>query len=81
MDIHSCGRWPADVTVDEIGGALPSLTALDVGFAECRPVHIVDLQRLLIAKNARNVQLRHLDLSQVMAYMDFDPAVYALAEG
>ena len=81
MDIHSCGRWPADVTVDEIGGALPSLTALDVGFAECRPVHIVDLQRLLIAKNDRNVHLRHLDLSQVMAYMDFDPAVYALAEG
>ena len=75
------GPWPAGVTVDEIGGALPSLTALDVGFAECRPVNIVDLQRLLIAKNDRNVHLRHLDLSQVMAYMDFDPAVYALAEG
>lgn len=87
--VLDCARWPAGVTVDEIGGALPSLTALDMGFAECRPVNIVDLQRLLLSntvrprtfQNHRDVQLRHLDLSQVMAYMDFDPGVHALAEG
>ena len=47
---HTYGQggrsWPAGVTVDQIGGALPSLTALDVGFADCIPVRVVDLHRL-----------------------------------
>lgn len=73
--------WPAGVTVDQIGGALPSLTALDVGFAECRPVRIVDLHRLLFTAGRNMNLLRHLDLSQVMAYLDFDGGVAALAEG
>jgi hypothetical protein len=75
--------WPTGVTVDQIGGALPSLTALDVGFAECTPVRIVDLHRMLFGhhNHTHNMNLRHLDLSQVMAYLDFDGGVAALAEG
>ena len=69
--------WPRGVTLDMVGPACPSLTALDVGFASLDGgVQIEDLLRLCRPQR----RLRHLDLSQVMTYRDFDPGVAVLRQ-
>ena len=63
--------------VGAIGSAFPSLTALDVGYAAFRNgVTAADVERLV--SSARG--LRHLDLSQVMTYVDFGPTLHVLAK-
>ena len=60
----------------ELGVAFPTLTGLDVGYASfIGGVSFADVERLLTS--ARSLQ--HLDLSQVMTYIDFGPALRLLA--
>ena len=59
-----------------IGRAFPGLTALDVGYANFSGgVSFEDVEHLVVACK----QMQHLDLSQVMTYMDFGPALQTLA--
>ena len=67
--------WP-DALLARLGAALPALDAVDVAYARTpRGVSYADVGALLERAGGR---LRHLDLSQVMTYVDFGPALRAL---
>ena len=67
--------WP-DALLARLGAALPALDALDVAYARTKEgVSYNDVGALLERAGGR---LRHLDLSQVMTYINFGPALRAL---
>ena len=62
--------------LEKLGRAFPTLTALDIGYANFSGgVSFASLQALLQAAPG----IEHLDLSQVMTYIDFGPALTILA--
>ena len=71
-------NWPEGVRIDMVGKACPSLTALDVGFSSIDGgVQIPHLHQLCKGGGGR---FRHLDLSQVMTYCDFDGGITVLSK-
>ena len=67
--------WPADI-LSTLSAAFPTLTALDVGYADVADgVSYNEVERLCDGCP----RLRHLDLSMVMTYRDFSPCLLTLS--